>query len=193
MRSKTLAFALCTLFFLSLVPVHAADEDTITITVTVKNFLLTIYEDDGTTDYTTYAIGAVDMNSTTVMADTDCLCITNESNVACDLQFKCSNSAPDSWTPAGATGEDQFILMVICESTNASSPTSGDFDTTNDDLNASYQTCTATLFAGDTDGASVASDASIYGYFRFDAPSSLSVDAPGQQTITFYAKAVDVA
>jgi len=194
---KRIGIVLLVSLFLALLPipdVEAAAEDTITITVTVKDFHTVIYEDDGVTNYTTWAIGAVDKSSTTITPDANCLFVKNESNVACDFQYKGSDTA--NWTISNTVSTDVFVLMAICMSSNASAPTAGNFSDTYDDLTTAYQTCTSSagngLFEGDTDGASVAANTGVYVYLCFKAPSDLSA-AHAQQTITFYAQAITAA
>jgi len=189
-----MSVVLLAILFLALAPlpnVEAAAEDTITITVTVKDFNVGLYEADQTTDYTTWAIGAVDKSSETIMADADCIYVKNESNIACDFQLKLVEPA-NLTVSDSAPGTDVFVLMGTFWSSNTASPVAANFTEANDHINTSYITATATVFAGDADGASVAADSGVFLYLDFLAPTDLS-SAISQQTITLYVKAVNPA
>jgi len=193
-RKKIVTVFFIAIFFLVFLPINeveAAEEDTITITVTVKDFNVGLYEADQTTDYTTWAIGAVDKSSETIMDDADCIYVKNESNVACDFQLKLVEPA-NLTVSDSAPGTDVFVLMGTFWSSNSASPVAGNFTEADDHINTNYITATATVFAGDADGASVAAGSGVFLYLDFLAPTDLS-SAISQQTITLYVKAVNPA
>jgi len=191
-RKKIGTAFIVVMLFLLFMPnseVKSAEEDTVTITVTVKNFAVGLYEADQTTPYTTWAIGAVDKGSETVMSDADCIYVKNESNVACDFQLKLVE--PANLTVSDTSpGTDVFVLMGTFWSSNSASPSADDFTEANDHINTSYITATTTVFAGDTDGANVPANSGVFLYLDFLAPTDLS-DSHPQQTITLYVKAVN--
>lgn len=190
MHKKYIGIVLIAMMFL--LPVaFAADEDTMTVTATTNYYDVTLYEDDGSTPYTTWAVGAVEPSSENIMSNTECIAVKNTGNVACDFQIKLTN--PANWTVSNsAVGEDQFVLMGIFCANNTASVVADNFVEANDHINTDYITATATVFAGDTDGASVAPNAIVYLYLDFLAPSSQSA-AHGQQTITVTIKATTAA
>lgn len=189
---QTLGILISVLMLLALMPnASAADTDTLTITITVDYYDVTLYEDDGVTDYTTWAIGNVAPGSENIMPDDSCIYVKNTGNVSCDFQIKLTE--PANWTVSDSSaGEDQFVLMGIFESSATASPTAADFDETNDHINTTYRTATTTVFAGDADGAGVAAGSGVYLYLDLLAPTSQSA-AHGQQTITVTIKAVSTS
>lgn len=81
--------------------VNAADNASVTATVSVTNVAVSIAP--GTVTY-----GVIDLNTT---EDTDALAqtqtVTNDSNVAVDMDIKGNNSA--AWTLAGTNGANQYV------------------------------------------------------------------------------------
>jgi hypothetical protein len=118
---KSLAF-LCILSLLSgILSVQAADNATVTATVTVQNIAVSITA-NGTITY-----GTLGQNATksTNSADLNTpITVRNDGNIAEDFDINGQNSA--SWTLAGSVGSDQYKHM-FCKTTDgscASPPTS---------------------------------------------------------------------
>lgn len=95
--------SLCTVLILSFFFVRrivAADTASVAATVTVQNISLSIT--DGSISYGTMSVGS--SKSTADLSDTQS--VTNDGNIAEDINIKGSNSA--NWTLASAAGADQY-------------------------------------------------------------------------------------
>lgn len=106
-------FALVGLSFFNL-PVFAADNATVTATVTVQNISVSV--SDGTVAY-----GTLGTNSTAGTNGSDTQTVTNTGNVAEDFLIKGSNSA--SWTLNTANSTSDNYIHRFCIATCASAPT----------------------------------------------------------------------
>lgn len=98
-----LIFSLCFVSILSVFLVRkiiAADTAAVTATVTVQNISLSV--SDGSITYGTMAVGT--SKSTADIPDTQS--VTNDGNIAEDINIKGSNSA--NWTLAATTGSNQY-------------------------------------------------------------------------------------
>jgi hypothetical protein len=182
---KKMGIVLSTLLFLALLPnATAAASDTLTITITVNYLDVTLYQDDGSTPYTTWAIGSGKLpSSENIMGNTDCIAVKNTGNCACDFKLIISGEAAN-WTNADdVVGADIYVLMGIFCLNNTASVAAGNFLEANDHINDANITATADLFSGDSDGANVAANAVVYLYLDLLAPSSQSA-SHGEQTIT---------
>lgn len=105
-------------FSLGLFPLHlyAADEATVTATVTVQNVSVTV--SDGTVTYGT--LGTSSSANTTSSGTNDSQTATNNGNVTSNLNIKGQNTT--AWTLAGSIGADQY-KHDFCITTCDSSPT----------------------------------------------------------------------
>ena len=148
--------------------VQAANPATISVTVTIQNLSVSTSGP--------IAFGTVTAGSITVAADSSE--VTNDGNVTETYSLDVTN--PASWTAVqAATGVDEYALHAQF---NATQPTAVSFDYTNDALSTTSTAASATKFAGDQTGLSVAASAVRYLWFKFEAPSSSTVFT--QQTIT---------
>ena len=103
--------------------------------------------------------------------------VTNTGNDAATYSLSVANST--NWTAGSAVGADQFSLSCMF---NGSQPAMSAFDVDDDRLTTSAVACTASLFAGDETGVNVAAAATRSLWFKFQAPSSSSVQT--EETIT---------
>ncbi len=171
MRNLTNRFTVGTAICLALVfcasAVYAANPATIDVTVTVQNISIS------TTGPIAY--GVVATSSTTVSASAST--VTNDGNVTETYDIKLTD--PAGWTAvSGAPGSETYRLSAQF---NSSQPTAVSF-AADHDLTTTDQTSSATIFAGDETGLSVAAAATRSLWFKFEAPTSTTVTT--QQTIT---------
>lgn len=147
--------------------VRAANPATIDVTVTIQSLSIS------TTGPIAY--GVVTSSSTTVSASAST--VTNDGNVTETYDLKLTD--PGGWTAtSGAPGSETYRLSAQF---NAAQPTAGSF-AADHDLTTTDQTSSATIFAGDQTGLSVAASAARSLWFKFEAPTSTTVST--QQTIT---------
>jgi hypothetical protein len=145
---------------------HAANPATINVTVTIQNLSVSATGP--------IAFGVVTAASTTV--STDSSHVINDGNVTETYDLKLTD--PGGWTAtSGAPGSETYRLSAQF---NSSQPGAGTFGADHD-LTTSDQTCSATIFAGDQTGLSVAVSGARYLWFKFEAPTSTTVTT--QQTI----------
>lgn len=153
----------------------AANPATITVTVTIQNLSVSATGP--------IAFGTVLAGSITV--STDSSHIINDGNVTETFSLDVTN--PAGWTAVqAATGVDEYALHALF---NSGQPAAGAFDYTNDALTTSSVAASATQFAGDQDGLSVASSGIVYLWFKFEAPSSSTVFTEQSITVTVTAAA----
>ncbi len=117
MFKKLLVIPIISVFMLAFYysgEVFAANEGTVTATVTIQNISLTV--GDGTI---TYGILALSSTNTTV-ALTDTQTITNNGNVPINVNIKGQNTT--SWTLAATIGSNQYIHQY-CLATCGTYPT----------------------------------------------------------------------
>ena len=168
--------------------VQAADNDSVYVYVTVTGVLaVDILETE--LDFT-----SVSANSTSVLSSSATVRNTSD-GLTEDYRIKGSNSSPSNWTIASAaTGpsEDQFVLYAAFHNTE---PADSDATWTDDDLEATNQDCTTSVFSIDNtqNGVDVPAnnpgDYSASGsdrgmWFRIKTPTSLTVGSGVAQTIT---------
>ena len=168
--------------------VQAADNDSVYVYVTVTGVLaVDILETE--LDFT-----SVSANSTSVLSSSATVRNTS-TGITEDYRIKGSNSSPSNWTIAShATGpsEDQFVLYAAFHNTE---PADSDATWTDDDLEATNQDCTTSVFSIDNtqNGVDVPAnnpgDYSASGsdrgmWFRIKTPTSLTVGSGVAQTIT---------
>jgi len=121
-------------------------------------------------------------SSTTV--STDSSHVVNDGNVSETYDIKLTN--PGGWTAvASAPGAEEYRLSAQF---NSAEPTAVSFDGDHD-LTTSDQTSSATIFAGDQTGLSVAASAARYLWFKFEAPTSTIVTAEQTIVVTVTASA----
>jgi len=152
--------------------IQAGNPATIDVTVTIQNLSVTATGP--------IAFGTVVASSVTV--DSDSSHVVNDGNVTETYDLKLTN--PGGWT-AGTPASEVYRLSAMF---NSDEPGSGDFGS-EDALTTSDQTCTATIFAGDQTGLSVAVDGARYLWFKFEAPTSTSVTTEQTIVITITASA----
>ncbi len=154
--------------------VQAANPATIDVTVTIQNLSIS------TTGPIAY--GVVATSSTTVSASAST--VTNDGNVTETYDVKLTD--PAGWTAtAAAPGAETYRLSAQF---NAAQPTGGSF-AADHDLTTTDQTSSATIFAGDQTGLSVAASAARSLWFKFEAPTSTTVTTEQTITVTLTASA----
>jgi hypothetical protein len=154
--------------------VHAANPATINVTVTIQNLSVSASGP--------IAFGVVTVSSTTV--STDSSHVVNDGNVTETYALKLTN--PGGWTATdGAPGSETYRLSAQF---NSAQPTSGSFGADHD-LTTSDQTCTASVFAGDQTGVSVATSGARYLWFKFEAPTGTAVTTEQTIVVTITASA----
>jgi hypothetical protein len=178
MKNPITRFTASILFFFGLVllplVVNAANPATINVTVTIQNLSVSATGP--------LAFGTVVASSSTV--STDSSHVVNDGNVAETYAIKLTN--PGGWTAtASAPGSETYRLGAQF---NASKPTAVSFDA-DTYLTTSDQTCSATIFAGDQTGLSVAASAARYLWLKFEAPTSTSVTTEQTIVVTITASA----
>ena len=174
-KTRILTGIICSLaLFFGASAIHAANPATISVTVTIQNLSIS------TTGPVAYGVVAV--SSTTV--STDSSHVVNDGNVTETYDIKLTD--PAGWTAvSGAPGAEEYRLSAQF---NATEPTSVSFDADHD-LTTSDQTSSATIFAGDQTGLSVAASAARYLWFKFEAPTSTTVTTQQSITVTLTASA----
>lgn len=169
----TVGAAICLAFVFGASTVHAINPATISVTVTVQNISVSATGP--------IAFGTVLVSSTTVSSAAST--VTNDGNVTETYDLKLTN--PAGWTAtAGAPGAETYRLSAQF---NAAAPTAASFGADHD-LTTADQTSSATIFAGDQTGLSVAAAATRSLWFKFEAPISTTVTT--EQTITVTVTAV---
>jgi len=156
------------LFTLAMVaPVLAANPATITVTVTIQNLSVSASGP--------IAFGTVVAGSATVSSGSST--ITNDGNVTETYSLNLAN--PAGWTAVqAAPGAEEYALSAQFNST---APAGGTFSYADHALTTAPAVCTASRFAGDQTGVSVAASATRNLWLKFEAPSTTSVTT--QQTI----------
>jgi len=149
-------------------PVHAATEQDVTLTVTIRELGVSV-------DPATYAFGVVNAGSTTV--STSALVVTNEGNAAEDIGIRIKDEDDqDEWTAGTAADENVYVLSTRL------AETAGTFVAA-DRLTTTVQWCDGTIFGGG--GNDMAASATVNQWFQFAAPTSVTGDhATDQHTIT---------
>ena len=170
----TVGLAICLVLVFCASAVYAANPATIDVTVTIQNLSLT------TTG--PIAFGVVLVSTTTV--STSASTVTNDGNTTETYDLKLTN--PGGWTAtSGAPGSETYRLSAQF---NVAQPTAVSFDADHD-LTTADQTSSATIFAGDQTGLSVAASAARSLWFKFEAPTSTTVTTQQSITVTLTAAA----
>ena len=156
-------------------PGLATNPATITVTVTIQNLSVSA---SGPIAFGTVAAASVTVSSG---AST----VTNDGNVAETYSLNLTN--PGGWTAVQAVpGAEQYALSAQFNST---APVAGSFTYTDHALTTSSVACSATKFAGDQTGVSVAASATRSLWLKFEAPSSTTVTTQQSITVTVTAAA----
>ena len=148
---------------------QAANPATISVTVTIQNLSVSATGP--------IAFGTVTTTSQTVSGSAST--VTNDGNVT--ETFSLSVTNPASWTAvqAAPSAAEEYALLAQF---NSSTPTAASFTYANHALSTTSVASSATKFAGDQTGLSIAAAATRSLWFRFNAPTSTGVTT--QQTIT---------
>ena len=149
--------------------VHAANPATISVTVTIQNLSVSASGP--------IAFGTVVASSETVSGSAST--VTNDGNVTETYSLNLTN--PASWTAvqAAPAAAEEYALLARFHS---SAPAAASFTYADHALSTTSTACSATKFAGNETGLSVATSGTRSLWFRFNAPVSTAVTA--QQTIT---------
>lgn len=147
----------------------AANPATISVTVTIQNLSVSATGP--------IAFGTVTAGSETVSGSAST--VTNDGNVTETYSLSLTN--PATWTAvqAAPSAAEEYALLAQF---NSAAPTAASFSYANHALSTTSVASSATKFAGNQTGLSVAALGTRSLWFRFNAPTSTSVTA--QQTIT---------
>lgn len=146
---------------------QAAPTANINVTVTIQNLSVTATGP--------IAFGVVTASSQTV--STVASTVTNDGNVT--ETYSLSLTDPAGWTAvSGAPGAEQYALLAMF---NTVQPAVGGFTIADHAMTSLPVACSATEFAGDQTGLSLAPTTVTSLWFRFDAPTTTTVTT--QQTI----------
>ena len=148
---------------------QAANPATISVTVTIQNLSVSATGP--------IAFGTVTAGSQTVSSSSST--VTNDGNVTETYSLSLTN--PAGWTAvqAAPSAAEEYALLAMF---NAAAPGAGSFTYADHALSTTSVAGSATKFAGDQTGLSVATSATRKMWLRFNAPTSTSVTT--QQTIT---------
>ena len=147
---------------------RAANPATISVTVTIQNLSVSATGP--------IAFGTLVAGSETVSGSAST--ITNDGNVT--ETYSLDITDPAGWTGVqAAPGAEEYALLAQL---NSAQPTAASFTYADHALSTTSTACSATKFAGDETGASVAASGTRSLWFRFNAPTSTTVS--NEQTIT---------
>ena len=163
------------MFFFYASAVQAANPATIDVTVTIQNLSVSASGP--------IAFGTVVASSVTVSSDSSH--VVNDGNVT--ETYSLDLTDPGGWTAVqAAPAAEQYCLSVQF---NSDEPGSGDFTYADHALSTTSTACSATKFAGDQTGVSVATSGARYLWFKFEAPSSTTVTTEQTIVVTLTASA----
>jgi len=111
--------------------------------------------------------------------------VKNTGDVSMDVKIEASSVA---WTYSDAPGADECLLMGLFNGTTV--PSAGDFSTIYDTLGTNLRpagTGATGKFAGASDGVGIPAGSGEYFYILFQAPTTNTVPAPQDITITIQA------
>ena len=167
-KIKVVIFSVAALGFVFLATqAGAANPSTVNVTVTIQSLSVSTSGP--------IAFGTVVAGSATVASDSSH--VVNDGNVT--ETYSISLTDPGGWTAVQASpGAEEYVLSVMF---NATQPASGGFAYADHALTTSSVASSATQFAGDQTGLSVAASGIRYLWFKFEAPSSTTVTT--EQTI----------
>jgi len=154
---------------------QAANPAIITVTVTIQNLSVATSGP--------IAFGTVASGSVTVAADSSL--VTNDGNITETYSLDVTN--PAGWTAVqAAPGVDEYALSAQF---NSIQPTAVSFNYTDHALSTTSTAASATQFAGNQTGLSVASSGTRYLWLKFEAPSSSTVFTEQSIVVTLTASA----
>ena len=153
--------------------IHAANPATINVTVTIQNLSVSATGP--------IAFGVVAVSSATV--STDSSHVINDGNVTETYSLMLTN--PGGWTAVQAAP----VAEQYCLSVQFNSAIPSVFTYTDHALSTTSTACSATKFAGDQTGLSVAVSGARYLWFKFEAPSSTTVTTEQTIVVTITAAA----
>ena len=166
---KIVGACLAVAFLGAFQPAQAANPATISVTVTIQNLSVSATGP--------IAFGTVVAASQTVSGAGST--VTNDGNVTETYSLSLTN--PASWTgvQAAPSAAEEYALLAQF---NSSAPTGASFTYADHALSTTSVASSATKFAGNQTGLSVATSGTRSLWFRFNAPTSTGVTS--QQTIT---------
>jgi hypothetical protein len=131
---------------------------------------------------TTYAYGALSVNTSSVTATALALSNNGDVNVTVDKRIT-NQSNPGGWTAAGSQGADQYVLSVT---TSAARPAAGDF-TAATQFGALSNVTNLTGAAGTQPTITVSGGAlpSVDLWFKLDMPTTVSSQSGREITVRF--------
>lgn len=145
--------------------IQAANPATINVTVTIQNLSVSATGP--------IAFGMVAAASATISSDSSH--VVNDGNVT--ETYSLNLTDPGGWTGVqAAPGDEEYCLSVQFNSVEPSTFTYADHA-----LSTTPTACSATKFAGDQTGVSVATSGERYLWFKFEAPNTTTVTT--EQTI----------
>ncbi|MBI4547847.1 MAG: hypothetical protein HY707_07705 [Ignavibacteriae bacterium] len=166
---RTLVVLTVALFFSTCKVVWAINPATISVTVTIQNLSVSATGP--------IAFGTVTASSETVSGSAST--VTNDGNVTETYSLSLTNPATWVAVQAAPSAAEEYALLAQF---NSGAPTAASFTYANHALSTTSVASSATKFAGNQTGLSVAASATRSLWFRFNAPTSTAVTT--QQTIT---------
>ncbi len=155
--------------------VQAANPATVNVTVTIQNLSVSATGP--------IAFGNVAASSETV--STDSSHVINDGNVT--ETYSLDLTDPGGWMAVQAAPvAEEYCLSAQF---NATQPTAVSFTYADHALSTTSTACSATKFAGDQTGLSVAASAARYLWLKFEAPTSTSVSTEQTIVVTLTASA----
>ncbi len=155
--------------------VQAANPATVSVTVTIQNLSVSATGP--------IAFGIVAASSVTV--STDSSHVVNDGNVTETYSLDLTN--PGGWTAVQAAPADEEYCLSV--QFNATQPTAVSFTYADHALSTTSTACSASKFAGDQTGLSVAASAVRYLWLKFEAPTSTSISTEQTIVVTLTASA----
>ena len=153
----------------------AANPATITVTVTIQNLSVSA---TGPIAFGTVLAGSITVSTASST-------VTNDGNVT--ETYSLDVTDPAGWTSVqAATGADQYALHAQF---NSIAPTAISFTYADHAMSTTSTACSATKFAGNQTGLSVATSGVRDMWFKFEAPSSSTVFTEQSITVTVTAAA----
>jgi len=158
---------------------HAANPDTIVLSVTPGNFTYGVQI--SSPEAGGYDFASVNFGATTV--STVAIVVNNAGNVPEYFSIAVSNTGPDGWTaiPTGTPGFNQFQMSARVQSSGSTKPSPSNFDVNADTVTASIPSVAAGRY-----GQSVQTNPGVNKdlWLRLTMPQSASSAATQTMTIT---------
>ena len=179
MKTRSPVFIIRIICLLALVlsplSIQAGNPATINVTVTIQNLSVSVTGP--------IAYGTVTAGSATV--STDSSHVVNDGNITETYSLNLTN--PGGWTAVqAAPGAEEYCLSAQF---NGSQPTAVSFAYADHALSTTPAASSATKFAGDQTGLSVAASAARYLWLKFEAPTSTTVTTEQIIVVTITASA----